>query len=190
MHVGEVAIDVALVERLLTQWDGAHGPVREVRSIGTVNAIYRVGAHFYARLPRVGTYAQDLRKELEWLPRLGPRLSLAVPEPMFEGAPGAGYPFPWAVYRWLDGAPYDGVDDEPAAARVLDGNDGRCADVNPANADAYEFAHGSPCPATWAGTVSVDTTTWPRGEHRVTVLVEDAGHNTRPVLDRVTRIAG
>jgi aminoglycoside phosphotransferase (APT) family kinase protein len=42
------------------------------------------------------------------------------PDPS-RGAADAAYPFPWAVYEWIDGAPYgdDAVDDERQAARDL-----------------------------------------------------------------------
>jgi aminoglycoside phosphotransferase (APT) family kinase protein len=43
------------------------------------------------------------RKEAEWLPRLAPHLPLAIPELLAVGEPGFGYPWPWAVSRWLDG---------------------------------------------------------------------------------------
>jgi aminoglycoside phosphotransferase (APT) family kinase protein len=55
-------------------------PVREVRSTGTVNAIYRLGDCLCARLPRVEEWARDLDKEWQWLPELAPRLSLQIPE--------------------------------------------------------------------------------------------------------------
>lgn len=42
-----------------------------------------------------------------WLPRLGPHLPVAVPQPVAVGEPGEGYPFQWGVYRWLEGAPLD-----------------------------------------------------------------------------------
>jgi aminoglycoside phosphotransferase (APT) family kinase protein len=117
VHEGEVPIDEALVERLLAQWEGPRGPLRRVPSTGTVNAIYRLGDEHCVRLPRLAQYADDLRKELEWLPRLN--VSLPIPEPVFGGVPDEGYPFPWAVYRWIEGAPYDDTTDERAAAEAL-----------------------------------------------------------------------
>jgi aminoglycoside phosphotransferase (APT) family kinase protein len=69
----------------------------------------------------VKTWAVDLEKELRWLPTLAPHLSLAVPSPVAQGTPGHGYPFSWAVYRWLDGDTFaaDRVDDERQAATDL-----------------------------------------------------------------------
>ena len=123
MHAGEVHIDAALVERLIAEqfprW--ADLPIRAVRSTGTVNAIYRLGGHLCARLPRVEEWAQDLEREWRWLPKLAPHLSLRVPEPIGKGHPTSSYPFAWAVYGWIDGRPYsdDLVDDEQQAARDL-----------------------------------------------------------------------
>ena len=115
LHAAEVDIDTRLVEALIG--GRIEGEVREVRSTGTVNAIYRVGAEHYVRLPRVDD--RDLRKEWEWLPRLAPVLPLRVPAPVFLGEPAHGYPLHWAVYEWIEGEPFhDGVD-EPRAAREL-----------------------------------------------------------------------
>jgi aminoglycoside phosphotransferase (APT) family kinase protein len=123
MHEGEVEIDVDLVGRLLAEQFPhlADLPIREVRSTGTVNAIYRLGDHLYARLPRVRGWARDLDNELRWLPRLGPQLPLRVPEPVGRGRSGSSYPFSWAIYGWIDGQPYadELVDDERQAAKEL-----------------------------------------------------------------------
>jgi aminoglycoside phosphotransferase (APT) family kinase protein len=121
MHAGEVAIDAGLVGRLVASQfpEYAELPLQPVRSTGTVNAIYRLGDELSVRLPRLETWARDLDKELAWLPQLAPRLSLAIPEPVGRGHPTDDYPLPWAIYRWIDGAPYDGVQDERAAAEQL-----------------------------------------------------------------------
>jgi aminoglycoside phosphotransferase (APT) family kinase protein len=120
LHDGEVDIDAALVRRLLASQFPRYCdlPVEEVQSTGTVNAIYRLGDDLCVRLPRVERWAGDLDKELEWLPKLAPRLRLAVPEPVAKGEPESKYPFRWAIYRWLTGAPFstDGVVDEHKAA--------------------------------------------------------------------------
>ena len=86
-----------------------------------MNAIYRIGDRLCARLPRVQGWAQDLEREWAWLPRLAPRLSLQIPKPIAKGRPTGSYPFPWAIYGWIEGEPYsdDLVDDEEGAARDL-----------------------------------------------------------------------
>jgi aminoglycoside phosphotransferase (APT) family kinase protein len=123
MHDGETDIDAGLVRRLVAaQFPGLAGlPVSAVQPSGTVNAIYRLGDRLCARLPRVRSWAQDLDEEWDWLPKLAPQLSLRVPEPVAKGRPGSGYPFSWAIYRWIDGQPYadEVVGDEHQAAREL-----------------------------------------------------------------------
>jgi aminoglycoside phosphotransferase (APT) family kinase protein len=123
MHADEADIDAELVGRLVAaQFPRLTGlPISAVRSTGTVNAIYRLGDHLYARLPRVRKWAQDLDKEWHWLRRFAPRLSLRIPEPVEMGRPASSYPFSWAIYGWIDGHPYSDelVDDERQAARDL-----------------------------------------------------------------------
>jgi len=121
LHAGEVEIDAALVEGLVReQLPRLLGPIREIRSTGTVNAIFRLGERHYVRLPRLAHWVTDLEMEWTWLPRLAPRVSLRVPVPVALGEPTEAYPFRWAVYEWIEGAPYDG-EDEPAAAEALAG---------------------------------------------------------------------
>jgi aminoglycoside phosphotransferase (APT) family kinase protein len=111
LHHGELDIDASLVRRLLAaqhpQW--ADLSLAAAPSTGTVNAIYRLGDDMYVRVPRVREWAADLDKEMRWLPRLVPRLPLAVPEPLAAGRPSPDFPLPWAVYRWLDGEPWPGA---------------------------------------------------------------------------------
>jgi aminoglycoside phosphotransferase (APT) family kinase protein len=83
MHDDEIAIDAELVHRLIADQfpEIAHMTLREVRWTGTVNAVFRVGDHLTARVPRVPKWSGDLEKELVWLPALAPQLTLPVPRP-------------------------------------------------------------------------------------------------------------
>jgi len=123
MHDGKVDLNAGLVRQLVAgQFPDLVGlPVREISSTGTVNAIYRLGEEFYARLPRLPRYVGDLERERRWLPELAPGLTLRVPEPVGLGQPTAEYPFNWAIYRWIDGRPYADqlIDDERQAAADL-----------------------------------------------------------------------
>jgi aminoglycoside phosphotransferase (APT) family kinase protein len=105
MHTDEVYTDVALVGRLLAaqfpKWAGL--PVWPVRSAGTDNALYRLGDDMAVRLPRIPGAAAQVHKEHRWLPKLAPRLPLAIPLPLAKGEPGGGYPWHWSVCRWLEG---------------------------------------------------------------------------------------
>ncbi|MBZ4017800.1 aminoglycoside phosphotransferase family protein [Streptomyces purpurogeneiscleroticus] len=105
MQDGGGGIDVGLVRRLVgaqfPRWAGLG--VEPVDSAGTSNAMYRLGGDIVVRLPRTAGSAEDVAKEHEWLPRLAPRLPVAVPVPLGKGVPGEGYPWHWSVYRWLPG---------------------------------------------------------------------------------------
>ncbi len=107
MHPDEVHTDAALVRRLiaaqLPQWNDL--PIERVRSAGTDNAIYRLGEAMAVRLPRRPSATPQVEKEHVWLPQLAPHLPLAIPVPLALGAPGEGYPWHWAVHRWLAGEP-------------------------------------------------------------------------------------
>lgn len=123
MHPDEIPITARLVQQLLADQfpEVAHLPVREFRSTGTVNAVFRIGDGLLARLPRLTRWAADLDREARWLPSLASRVPLSIPVPVFLGKPTGHYPSIWAVYEWIDGSPYTdaAVDDEAAAARTL-----------------------------------------------------------------------
>ncbi|MDG9723028.1 MULTISPECIES: aminoglycoside phosphotransferase family protein [unclassified Streptomyces] len=102
---GRPSIDTSLVRRLVDrqfpQW--ARLPLRLLEQAGSDHVIHRLGEELTVRLPRHAGAIGQAGKELEWLPRLAPHLPLAVPVPVAVGEPGLGYPWPWAVTRWLDG---------------------------------------------------------------------------------------
>ncbi len=106
MHADERHTDADLVRRLLAsqlpQW--ASLPIERVHSTGTVNAIYRVGDDMVVRLPRIDWAVTWLVRELELLPKLAPLLPIEIPRPLAAGSPDEEYPWPWAVYAWLDGS--------------------------------------------------------------------------------------
>ena len=54
-------------------------------------------------------------------PEARSRSVTASPRAGREGRPAGSYPFPWAIYGWIDGQPYadDLVDDERQAAKDL-----------------------------------------------------------------------
>ncbi|MFF8731026.1 aminoglycoside phosphotransferase family protein [Streptomyces sp. NPDC015171] len=116
MHADEAVLDAPLVRRLIArafpEW--AALPVRRLPSSGTENAMFRLGTDLVVRLPRRPAAAADITHERHWLPRLGPLLPVAVPEPLGVGGPDEDYPWPWAVYRWLAGRnPAAGAVDRP-----------------------------------------------------------------------------
>ncbi|MFG2127453.1 aminoglycoside phosphotransferase family protein [Streptomyces sp. NPDC048751] len=116
MRPDEIDLDAPLVAGLIAEqfprW--ASLPVRRLKSSGTENAMFRLGTDHVVRLPRYPGAVESVEHEQRWLPRLGPRLPVAAPEPVGRGGPGAGFPWPWSVYRWLDGHnPVAGAVEEP-----------------------------------------------------------------------------
>jgi aminoglycoside phosphotransferase (APT) family kinase protein len=109
MHEDQLAVGPEVVRRLVDdqcpQWRRL--PVRELRSEGTVNAIFRIGDHLAARFPLV---AQDpaaaratLVAEADAARELAQHSPVPTPEPVALGEPGHGYPLPWLVQTWLPG---------------------------------------------------------------------------------------
>lgn len=66
LHEGEVATDAGLVARLVAGQlpHLAALPVTAVPSVGTVNAVYRLGDRLCVRLPRIEAWVEDLEREL------------------------------------------------------------------------------------------------------------------------------
>ena len=105
LHHDEVPIDLALVRRLLAeQAPGlADHPLRAAPAQGTDNLMFTLGEDLVVRLPRKAAAVESLLVERRWLSRLAPGLPLAVPIQVLDGEPSDGYPYPWAVCRWLPG---------------------------------------------------------------------------------------
>jgi len=105
MHEEEVAVDHALVHRLLVAQapDLATLPLTRIEAWGTDHAIFRLGDELSVRLPKIGWAAKQGLKEQRWLPVLAPHLPVDVPVPLLVGEPAFGYPYRWYVSPWLDG---------------------------------------------------------------------------------------
>ena len=109
MHEDEVTVDDDTVRALLgdqfPHW--ADRRLRRMADSGTDNAIYRLGVDLGIRLPRIHWAEGQIDKECRWLPELAADLPTGVPVPVGRGHAGHGYPFPWLVYRWLEGTSLD-----------------------------------------------------------------------------------
>jgi aminoglycoside phosphotransferase (APT) family kinase protein len=105
MHDGEVLIDEALVRTLVDQQfpELAGGSIASVEPWGTDNAIWRLGDDLVLRLPRIYWANEQADHEARWLPVLAPHVPVAVPEAIAVGEPGCGYPYRWAIHRWVPG---------------------------------------------------------------------------------------
>ena len=118
-------IDAAVARRLVDsqfpQWSGL--PIAGVEHDGWDNRTFRLGSELSVRLPSGDWYAQQVAKEQRWLPVLAPQLPLPIPVPVAEGEPDAWFPYPWSVYRWLDGelSAHARIADMPGFAATLAG---------------------------------------------------------------------
>ncbi len=105
MHDNEIDINESLVRELLCaqfpQW--ASLPIKAVQSIGTDNAIYRLGTDMCIRLPRIAGAGKHIETEQKWLPQFAPMLPLAIPVPLGKGKPHKNYHLHWSIYSWLEG---------------------------------------------------------------------------------------
>ncbi len=100
-----------LVAEQFPQWSELS--VAPVRTGGWDNWTFHLGDDMLVRLPSAAEYALAVEKERRWLPELARHLPLPIPVSLGNGVPGAGYPYPWSIYRWLDGdrATFGGIAD-------------------------------------------------------------------------------
>ena len=118
MHDDDVPTEATLVRRLVAeqfpQWRDLS--VVTLPPTGTDNVVHRLGDELVVRMPRIGWAVDQVARDAALLPVLAPVLPCAVPEPVAVGEPALGYPFPWAVHRWLPGTnPQPGDDTQLAA---------------------------------------------------------------------------
>jgi len=120
MHDDQLDVDVDVVRRLVAdqfpQWSPLR--VREVPTIGTVNAIFRVGDSLAVRFPlragESGEVRAGLEREAAAARKFAEVSPVPAPEPVAIGEPGLGYPLPWSVQTWLPGR--DAIADDPATS--------------------------------------------------------------------------
>ena len=124
-------------------------PVRPVDAGGVDNVTFRLGEEMSVRLPSAQDYVPGVGKEQRWLPVLAGRLPLAIPELVAVGEPGCGFPWPWSVYRWIEGVPVteQTVCDLPRLAADLAGFLAVLYQVDPAGGPRpgpHNFFRGGP----------------------------------------------
>ena len=88
----------------MTQFpEWAELPIERVPPPGTDNALYRLGDELVARLPRIEGPPGASKRTSSGCRRLAPLLPAEIPVPLARGAPGAGFPWEWGVYGWIEG---------------------------------------------------------------------------------------
>ncbi|MFI7583394.1 aminoglycoside phosphotransferase family protein [Kocuria sp. M1N1S27] len=131
---------------------------------GWDNALFRLGPAHAVRLPVRRAAVRCLLHEARWTAVAGAPLAalgVAVPRPVFRGRPGAGYPWPWTVVRWVEG---EAVATLPVARRdrlAQDLAEALTAVHRPAPEDAPRNPHrGVPL----AGRLRTAPVPWPAAE--------------------------
>jgi aminoglycoside phosphotransferase (APT) family kinase protein len=80
--------------------------------------VYRVDGDWTFRFPRREAVVSGTEREIAALPILAARLSVGVPQPVFVGHPGNGFPWPFYGARYLDGVEATGRQVDPTALGV------------------------------------------------------------------------
>lgn len=75
----------------------------EVDKQGHDNRTYRLGSDMLIRMPTKETYALKVPIEQELLPLLAPHLTVNIPVPLRMGNPSKNFPYPFSIYKWLEG---------------------------------------------------------------------------------------
>ncbi|KAJ57380.1 hypothetical protein ACMU_02435 [Actibacterium mucosum KCTC 23349] len=105
MHASEIVIPpeaaAGLVAAQFPQF--ADLPLAPVAEHGSDNVLFRLGDELSLRFPRRAEAVAQVARDHRWL-RVMTDLPLNVPQPVAIGAPGQGFPWPWAVHRWIDGS--------------------------------------------------------------------------------------
>jgi aminoglycoside phosphotransferase (APT) family kinase protein len=104
----EISIDTTLVRKLVAmqfpQWRDLH-VLRENHS-GTDHTLFRLGEVTALRFPRRLSAVGQIEKDHLLLPKLAPYLSntsIEIPLPLAKSKPDALFPWPWGIYRWIEG---------------------------------------------------------------------------------------
>lgn len=103
--MNEINITTDLAAKLIAEQfpEFAHLNIQSVTQQGHDNRTYRLGNDMLIRLPTEESYALKVPKEQELLPKLAPFLSISIPAPIKMGVPSHNYPYPFSIYKWLEG---------------------------------------------------------------------------------------
>lgn len=103
--MGHTNITLNLAKKLInTQFpEYSHLNITEVAQQGHDNRTYRIGNNMLIRLPTDESYALKVPIEYKLLTKLAPYLGISIPEPIKIGSPSDIYPYPFSIYKWLDG---------------------------------------------------------------------------------------
>nr|WP_292440349.1 aminoglycoside phosphotransferase family protein [Mesorhizobium sp.] len=109
MHKDQVHIDADIVREMISDQfpQYSHERIERLGTIGTVNAIFRIGSSAAARFPLRSADPIEcvdiLHGEAAAMTEFAKHAPVAAPEPIGIGRPGPRYPMPWAVQSWIEG---------------------------------------------------------------------------------------
>jgi aminoglycoside phosphotransferase (APT) family kinase protein len=105
-------ITPALVGKLIAEQfpEFAHLNIQPVKIQGHDNRTFRLGPDMLVRMPTEESYALKVPKEQTLLPQLKPHLSVPIPIPLKMGNPSKDFPFPFSIYKWLEGESANSLD--------------------------------------------------------------------------------
>ena len=116
----EVSVSPDLVRDLLSDQHSQYAQLPIVFSgEGWDNFTFRLGGDLAVRLPRRKIAVELLLNEQRWLGGLAPHLPVPIPAPVRIGRPGCGFPWPWSIIPWIDGAPVDHAPLDAGQGRAL-----------------------------------------------------------------------
>jgi len=119
----EVVVDEALARTLAAErLPGLRDAPMRLLGEGWDSTVWLLGGEWVLRFPRREIVVPGFLRELEVLPRLAPRLPLAVPVAAVRGEPDVRFPWPWSAHRLLPGRELPDADVDEAA-RIRHGRD-------------------------------------------------------------------
>lgn len=101
----ESFINLELVRQLIQEQfpEYVHLPITSVEKQGHDNRTYRLGEEMLIRLPTEECYALKVPKEQDLLPKLAKHLTISIPMSIKMGISTKDYPYPFSIYKWLNG---------------------------------------------------------------------------------------
>jgi len=104
----EVEVGEALVSALIADQHPRYADLPVMfAGDGWDNFTFRLGDELAVRLPRRAASVDLLVNEQRWLAIAAEGVALPVPRPVATGVAGRGYPWPWSIVPWIEGAPVD-----------------------------------------------------------------------------------
>ena len=106
----ERVVDERLAASLAGRFTETAGRPLRLLAIGWDRTVWLVDERWVFGFPRRAVVAPGIERELEWLPRLAPRLPAAIPVPHFVGEPDGVFPWPFFGSAFIPGEEAMNVD--------------------------------------------------------------------------------